>query len=32
MFIARIFVILGFSNMPEELEEKPQIPLDSPIA
>jgi flagellar biosynthesis/type III secretory pathway M-ring protein FliF/YscJ len=24
MFIARIFVILGFSNMPEELEEKPQ--------
>ncbi len=25
MFIARIFVILGFSNMPEELEERPQV-------
>ncbi|ASJ06934.1 hypothetical protein A3L08_06160 [Thermococcus pacificus] len=32
IFIARIFVILGFSNMPDELEEKPQLPLDSHIA
>ena len=31
LFIARIFVILGFSNMPEELEEKAQLPLDSPM-
>ena len=32
MFIARIFVVLGFSNMPEELEEKPpEIPIDSPV-
>ncbi|ASJ09004.1 hypothetical protein A3L11_07090 [Thermococcus siculi] len=33
IFIARIFVILGFSNMPEELEERgpTEVPIDSPI-
>jgi uncharacterized membrane protein len=33
ILIARIFVILGFSNMPEELEEKgpAEAPIDSPV-